>query len=378
MTARSSSERDRLRQDGRREHNWQRWGPYLSERQWGTVREDYSADGNCWSYFPHDHARSRAYRWGEDGLLGLTDRQCRLCFSFALWNERDPFLKERLFGLAGPEGHHGEDVKEEYFYTDALPTASWLQALYKYPQAEFPYARLRGENLGRDRGLGEFELVDTGAFEADRYFDVQVTYAKAESEDLCIVLTVDNRSAFAARLHVLPQLWFRNTWAWGRTGEGYWPRGVIVADGAHRLVATGADLPPMALELDDGEGACRGVLATENDTNTVKLYGTGDAGAFVKDAFHEYVVRGNRLAVNPALHGSKCAFHCVLEVPAKGRRELRLRLRRADLANHKPFGKGFDTVVEHRREEADEFYAALIGRDAAPRNTRCSARPTQA
>ena len=295
MAGKGSPERERLRQDGRREQNWHRWGAYLSERQWGTVREDYSADGNCWAYFPHDHARSRAYRWGEDGLLGITDRQCRLCFSFALWNERDPFLKERLFGAAGPEGNHGEDVKEEYFYQDALPTASWLQALYKYPQAEFPYARLLTENRNRDRLQGEYELVDTGAFAHDRYFDVQVTYAKAEAEDICIVLTIDNRSAFAARLHVLPQLWFRNTWAWGRTGEGYGPRGVIKADGERRLVATGADLPPMALELEalaDDDGGYRGVLATENDTNTLKLFGSGDAGAFVKDAFHEAVVRG--------------------------------------------------------------------------------------
>ncbi len=365
MAGKGSPERERLRQDGRREQNWHRWGAYLSERQWGTVREDYSADGNCWAYFPHDHARSRAYRWGEDGLLGITDRQCRLCFSFALWNERDPFLKERLFGAAGPEGNHGEDVKEEYFYQDALPTASWLQALYKYPQAEFPYARLLTENRNRDRLQGEYELVDTGAFAHDRYFDVQVTYAKAEAEDICIVLTIDNRSAFAARLHVLPQLWFRNTWAWGRTGEGYGPRGVIKADGERRLVATGADLPPMALELEalaDDDGGYRGVLATENDTNTLKLFGSGDAGAFVKDAFHEAVVRGNRAAVNPSRSGSKCAFHCVLEVPAHGRREVRLRLRRADL-DQKPFGRAFDQVLTTRREEADDFYAALIGRD---------------
>ena len=215
MSARPSSERDRLRQDARREQNWTRWGPYLSERQWGTVREDYSPDGSCWSYFPHEHARSRAYRWGEDGLLGLCDRQGRLCFSFALWNERDPILKERLFGLTGPQGNHGEDVKEEYFYSDALPTASWLRGLYKYPQAEFPYERLVSENHGRDRRASEFELVDTGVFADGRYFDVDVTYAKAEPDDVCIRLIVHNRGPFAARLHVLPQLWFRNTWSWG-------------------------------------------------------------------------------------------------------------------------------------------------------------------
>lgn len=363
MSSRPSSERDRLRQEARREQNWQRWGPYLSERQWGTVREDYSADGSCWTYFPHDHARSRAYRWGEDGLLGITDRQGRLCFSFALWNERDPFLKERLFGLAGPEGNHGEDVKEEYFYTDALPTASWLRALYKYPQAAFPYARLVAENKARSRQEPEFELVDTGVFADDRYFDVEVTYAKAEPDDVLIVLDVHNRGAFAARLHVLPQLWFRNTWSWGRNTEGYWPRGAIVADGDHRLVATGADLPPMALELDGDEGVCRGVLATENDTNTVKLYGSGDANAHVKDAFHEYVVGGNRLAVNPQKHGSKCAFHCVLELPARGSAQLRLRLRRAEAGGGRAFGQAFQHVLEQRRTEADSFYHELCGKD---------------
>jgi hypothetical protein len=363
MSSRPSSERDRLQKEARREQNWQRWGPYLSERQWGTVREDYSADGSCWSYFPHEHARSRAYRWGEDGLLGITDRQGRLCLSFALWNERDPFLKERLFGLTGPEGNHGEDVKEEYFYTDALPTASWLRAVYKYPQAAFPYARLVAENKARSRLEPEFELVDTGVFADDRYFDVEVTYAKAEPEDVCIVLDVHNRGPFAARLHVLPQLWFRNTWAWGRNTEGYWPRGVIVADGDHRLVATGADLPPMALEIDGEDGLCRGVLATENDTNTVKLFGSGDPNAYVKDAFHEYVVGGNRLAVNPQKHGSKCAFHCVLELPARGSAQLRLRLRRAEAQPPRAFGQAFQHVLELRRNEADTFYHELCGKD---------------
>ncbi len=366
MAGKSNPEHERLRQERRREQNWQRWGPYLSERQWGTVREDYSADGNCWDYFPHDHARSRAYRWGEDGLLGLTDRQGRLCFSFALWNERDPFLKERLFGLSGPEGNHGEDCKEEYFYLDALPTSSWLKALYKYPQAEFPYARLAAENRRRERSQPEYELVDTGVFADDRYFDVTATYAKSGPEDVCIVLRVENRAAFAARLHVLPQMWFRNTWSWGRTGEGYWPRGVITADGDRRLVATGADLPAMALELDDPPGVCRGVLATENDTNVVRLFGSGDPAAFVKDAFHECVVRGNRRAVNPDRRGSKAAFHCVLEVPPHGAAELRLRFVRADAAPAKLFGRGFDQVLVERQAEADAFYQQIIGADADP------------
>jgi hypothetical protein len=360
------SERERLLQDGRREQNWQRWGPYLSERQWGTVREDYSADGSCWTYFPHDHARSRAYRWGEDGLLGLCDRQGRLCLSFALWNERDPMLKERLFGLSGPEGNHGEDVKEEYFYLDALPTSAWLRALYKYPQAEFPYERLRRDNQAAGRDGREVELVDTGVFDGDRYFDIELEVAKAGPEDLCLRLLVHNRGPFAARLHVLPQLWFRNTWSWGRQSEGYWPRGVIESDGGTRLVASGADLAPMVLELDprlDG-GEFLGPLATENDTNTQRLFGTGDAKAFVKDAFHRHVIAQDRHAVNPAGRGSKCAFHCLLTVEARSTAVLRLRFRRADGARAADFGTAFAEVFAARRREADAFYRELIGDNA--------------
>ena len=216
-----SSELTRLAEDARREKNWKRWGPYLSERQWGTVREDYSEDAKPWEYFPHDHARSRTYRWGEDGLLGLTDREGRLCFALALWNGKDPFLKERLFGLSGPEGNHGEDVKECYFYLDATPTHSWLRALYKYPQAEFPYERLREENRRRNRSEPEFELLDTGVFDGDRYFDVFVEYAKAGENDLCLQITVVNRGPAPAPLHVLPTLWFRNTWSWGARREDH-------------------------------------------------------------------------------------------------------------------------------------------------------------
>ncbi|HEX5052236.1 MAG TPA: glucosidase [Planctomycetota bacterium] len=360
----ASSERERLTANASRQQNWQRFGPYLSERQWGTVREDYSADGNCWGYLPHDHARSRAYRWGEDGLLGITDRQCRLCFAFALWNGADAFLKERLFGLGGPEGNHGEDVKEEYFYLDALPTAAFLQALYKYPQAAFPYERLVAENKARGRDQPEFELADTGAFEHGRYFDVLVTYAKADADDLIVQLTVHNRGPDAAVVHVLPQLWFRNTWAWGRSGEGYWPRGVIVADGDRRFVANGADLPSYALELDEPAGGkCRGVLATENETNMRRLFGSGDPLAFVKDAFHECVVKGNTIAVNPARTGSKVAWHCVYEIPAGASIEMRLRLRPS--AQHgAPFGRHFDEVLAARRADADAFYGEILGAGA--------------
>src|SRR5438128_1168172 len=216
----SNGEKARLAADAKREANWKRWGPYLSERQWATVREDYSADGNCWEYLPHDHARSRAYRWGEDGLLGFTDRECRLCFALALWNGRDPILKERLFGLTGSEGNHGEDVKEQYFYLDSTPTHSYLKALYKYPQAEFPYARLLEENRRRGKNDPEFELTDTGVFDDNRYFDVFSEYAKRSPDDILIRITVVNRGPAPATLRLLPTLWFRNTWSWGCTHEG--------------------------------------------------------------------------------------------------------------------------------------------------------------
>src|SRR5689334_14436813 len=216
----AGAEAERLAQDAQRERNWKRWGPYLSERQWGTVREDYSLTGDCWHYFPHDHARSRAYRWGEDGLLGISDREGRLCFSCTLWNGRDPILKERLFGLTGPEGNHGEDVKEEYFYLDSTPTHSYLKGLYKYPQAEFPYARLIEENQRRSKGDPEFELLDTGVFDGSRYFDVVVEYAKYSPDDILIQITATNRGPESAALHLLPTLWFRNTWSWGSAEEG--------------------------------------------------------------------------------------------------------------------------------------------------------------
>src|SRR5580704_15184853 len=222
-----NEELQRLEEDRARAKNWKRWGPYLSERQWATVREDYSEGGDPWSYFPHDHARSRAYRWGEDGLLGITDRECRLCFGLALWNGQDHILKERLFGLTGPEGNHGEDVKECYYYLDATPTASYLKGLYKYPQAEYPYARLMEENRRRGRKEPEFELIDTGVFDGDRYFDVFVEYAKASPEDILIKITVCNRGPDAADLHLLPTLWFRNTWSWGRDGDDYWERPIL-------------------------------------------------------------------------------------------------------------------------------------------------------
>src|SRR5947209_9058815 len=265
MVATATAEHQRLQEDAARTKNWKRWGPYLSERQWATVREDYSPYGNCWDYFPHDHARSRTYRWGEDGLLGITDRQCRLCFALALWNGKDPILKERLFGLTGSEGNHGEDVKELYFYLDSTPTHSYLKALYKYPQAEFPYGWLLDENRRRGKQDPEFELEDTGIFDENRYFDVTAEYAKASPNDLLIRITVANRGPQTAELHVLPQLWLRNTWAWGRTGEGYHAKGRIerIGEGAARLQQE--QLGPFRFSADGVAGKAPPLLFTGNE-----------------------------------------------------------------------------------------------------------------
>jgi hypothetical protein len=363
----ADAESARLDEDARRTRNWKRWGPYLAERQWGTVREDYSADGDAWAYFPHDHARSRAYRWGEDGLLGVCDRQGRLCFALALWNERDPILKERLFGLTNPQGNHGEDVKELYYYLDATPTHSWLQALYKYPQAEFPYARLVEENGRRGRDDPELDLLDTGVFDGDRYFDVLAEYAKAGPDDLCIRVTVQNRGPAAAALHVLPTLWFRNTWSWGRTGEGYWPRPRLWRDdgAATRVYAEHAGLGRWVLEVGAGvagEPAPEELLFTDNETNRARLWGAPDDAPFVKDAFHDHVVHGRAGAVNPAGTGTKAAAHYRLVLPPGGREVLRLRLRAAgDADTPTPSAApAHDEVLAARRAEADAFYASRI------------------
>src|SRR5712692_8598461 len=244
------AEARRLREDATREQNWKRWGPYLSERQWGTVREDYSEYGTCWDYFPHDHARSRVYRWGEDGLLGLTDREGRLCFALALWNGRDPILKERLFGLTNSEGNHGEDVKECYYYLDSTPTHSYLRALYKYPRDEYPYGRLVEENRRRGINASEFEVLDTGVFDDSRYFDVFIEYAKGAPNDIAIRITVRNTSNQPATLDVMPTLWFRNTWSWGRIGEGYWPKPVIAQTDDHTVKASHASWGIFQLQVD--------------------------------------------------------------------------------------------------------------------------------
>jgi hypothetical protein len=355
------AEARRLAEDEHRASNWKRWGPYLSERQWGTVREDYSPGGESWTDFPHEHARSRAYRWGEDGLLGLTDRQGRLCFALALWNEQDAFLKERLFGLTGPQGNHGEDVKEEYFYLESTPTHSYLKALYKYPQAAFPYERLVEENRRRGREAPEYELADTGVFAARRYFDVSAEYAKAGPDDLLIRLTVSNRGPEPARLHVLPTLWFRNTWAWGRTGEGYWPRPQLSALGEDAVAAEHASLGRYRLHAQAPEGGPRPErLFTENETNRERLYGVPNATPYVKDAFHDFVVHGRKEAINPAQVGTKAAFHYVLEIPPGESVLLSLRLFPEEKAPRHVFGEEFDRHFEQRIAEADEFWGTRL------------------
>jgi hypothetical protein len=359
----------RLEEDNERRQNWKRWGPYLAERQWGTVREDYSADGDSWRYFTHDHARSRAYRWGEDGLLGLTDREGRLCFALALWNGRDPFLKERLFGLTNHEGNHGEDAKECHFYVDSTPTHSWLRALYKYPQAAFPYERLREENARRDRSAPEFELLDTGVFDENRYFDVWAEYAKAAPDDLCLRITVVNRGPAAATVHVLPTWWFRNTWSWGagaEVRESTMARPALRAISDTKVECDHPTLGRFVVEMAPGpDGHPAPLLFTENETNAARLFGADNASPFVKDGINDCVVGGVGAAVNPARVGTKFAAQHVLVLAPGEQRVLRLRLRAESLAGAPAFGPDFETTLQVRRAEADRFYAGLGGeRDA--------------
>jgi hypothetical protein len=332
---------------------WKKWGPYLSERQWGTVREDYSQDGNAWNYFSHDQARSRAYRWGEDGLAGISDDSQRLCFALALWNERDPILKERLFGLTNSEGNHGEDVKEYYFYIDSTPTHSYMKYLYKYPQREFPYLDLVETNKRRTRQEFEYELLDTGIFNDNRYFDVFVEYAKDTPEDLLIRISVHNRGPEAARLHVLPTLWFRNTWSAKDDEKKPVLReidpGVIRA--SHKQLGDYTFVADPRAEL----------LFTENETNTQRLWGQANSSPYVKDGFHEYVIHKKGEAVNPAKTGTKAAAHYALEVPAGGSETLRLRLMKTDSKpiRIKAESTAFDRTMQSRIADADEFYARV-------------------
>jgi hypothetical protein len=319
------------------------WGPYLSERQWGTVREDYSDNGDAWNYFPHDHARSRAYRWGEDGLAGISDEEQRLCFALALWNGQDPILKERLFGLTNGEGNHGEDVKEYYYYLDATPNHSYLKMLYKYPQAAYPYSRLVEEN--RNRGLqdNEFELIDTGVFDENRYWDVFIEYFKASPDDILAQITIYNRGPEAAALHVLPQLWFRNMWSWNPAMA----KPEISAQGPV-LAAIHPQLGTYYLYVEDQAE----LLFCENETNVARLYGAASQG-YYKDAFHEYLVHGNRSAVNPLLRGSKACVHLSARVGAGASAKFRLRL--SQVENPAPFAD-FDPIASARKSDCDDFY----------------------
>jgi hypothetical protein len=352
-----TQEEIRLEESRQRNVHWKRWGPYLSERQWGTVREDYSPHGTAWEYLPHDHARSRAYRWGEDGLGGICDRHQLICFALALWNGHDPILKERLFGLTGNQGNHGEDVKEYYFYLDSTPTHSYMKYLYKYPQAEYPYARLVEENRRRDRKAFEYELIDTGIFNDDRYFDVFIEYAKDTVEDILVRITAHNRGPEAAELHLLPTLWFRNTWSWGIDDR--------------RPSAAKIKAPPGTAVLEAEQNyygkrwlICEGapeLLFTENETNFERLFAWANRTPYVKDGIDRYIVHGAHDAVNPAATGTKAAAHYPAQIPGGGNTVLRLRL-----TDQPPklglFDRDFDAVFATRIAEADEFYGKREGK----------------
>jgi hypothetical protein len=343
-----NAEKQRLDEDRLGKQTWRKWGPYLSERQWGTVREDYSANGDAWNYLPHDDARSKAYRWGEDGIAGFCDDQQRLCLSLAMWNTRDPILKERLFGLSNSEGNHGEDVKELYYYLDATPTHSYMKMLYKYPQGEYPYGRLLEENARRGKLVPEFELIDTGLFDDDRYFDVFVEYAKASPDIVLMNITVHNRGPEVARLHLLPQVWFRNTWSWK---EGI-PRPSLTASGNDVIRARHETLGDTWCYAD----GTRELLFCQNETNVRRLYGMTAASGHFKDGFHDYIIHGERAAVNPARMGTKAAFH--YEVQVAPQRSMSVRLLLSNVVQTDPFAT-FDALLKQRQTEADAFYADL-------------------
>jgi len=359
-----TAEAQHLEEAGQRERHWKRWGPYLSERAWGTVREDYSPYGTAWDYLPHDHARSKAYRWNEDGLAGICDRHQFICFAVALWNGRDPILKERPFGLTGSEGNHGEDVKEYYFYLDSTPTHSYMKYLYKYPQAEFPYVRLVEENRNRDKRAPEYELIDTGVFDDNRYFDVFVEYAKASPEDILIRIQVINRGPDEAQVSLVPTIWFRNSWSWDnaqprpqlRAGKPSKNAGVIELDhsyyGRRHLLCEGRP------EL----------LFTENDTNSERLYGLSNGSPYVKDGINDYIVHGKKETVNPDMTGTKAAAHYPLTVGPGETVTVRLRFTDDMTASSigKMLGDDFDRIFADRRREADEFYASVIPEDLSP------------
>ncbi|KYC43302.1 glucosidase [Scytonema hofmannii PCC 7110] len=341
----------RLQQDRERAAYWKRWGPYLSERQWGTVREDYSHDGSAWDYFSHEHARSRIYRWGEDGIAGISDSRQRLCFAIALWNGNDPILKERLFGLTGTEGNHGEDVKEYYFYLDNTPTHSYMKCLYKYPQQAFPYTQLVQENQHRNKFEPEFELLDTGVFAENRYFDVFVEYAKAAPEDILIQIAIANRGSQTSSLHLLPTLWFRNLWAWNPNMEQPFIK-VVQSDTNFSLIeAEHSTLGTRWLYCESGAE----LLFTNNETNYEQLFGVTNSSPYVKDGINEYVVNGQTAAVNPNCIGTKFASHYTLSIAPGETKVVRLRLSDVQTLTN-PFGTEFDTIFKTRIAEANEFY----------------------
>jgi hypothetical protein len=382
-----TTEDQRLEETRTRKKYWKRWGPYLSERQWGTVREDYSPGGTAWEYFPHDHARSRAYRWGEDGIGGISDRHQMICFGLALWNGRDPILKERLFGLTGNQGNHGEDVKEYYFYLDSTPTHTYMRMLYKYPQVEFPYDALVAENARRGRGQPEFELFDTGVFAENRYFDVYVEYAKADVEDMLIKITAINRGPEPATLHVLPSLWFRNTWSWGRDDRRPTARKTDDLENCHCVELQHWQYGKRWL-LCDGQPQ---LLFTENETNYQRLFNTKGPSPYVKDAFHEYLIHKNQAAVNPAQTGTKMAAYYPLMLAPGQSSVLKLRLtdieplagaagstahgaaitspahaeRSAEIPATDDFAAGFDNLFALRQKEADEFFASRTPKEVS-------------
>ncbi|MEP6901226.1 MAG: glucosidase, partial [Actinomycetota bacterium] len=368
-----NAEQKRLNESQTREKQWKNWGPYLSERAWGTVREDYSPSGAAWDFFPHDHARSRSFRWNEEGIAGICDLNQQICFALAFWNGKDPILKERIFGLTGSEGNHGEDVKEYYFYVDSTPTHSYMKYLYKYPQTEFPYSRLIEENLAAGKLNGEFELLDTGIFDENKYFDCFVEYAKAEAEDIFIKITVANRGAEDARINVLPTIWFRNTWSWEVSSSKLQVPSLFASDentiqvGDYRLFCENPD------EL----------LFCENNTNKQKLFGAKNETEFVKDGINDYIVRGKTNAVNPAKKGTKAAANYILELKGGEDKTIRLRLKSeppavagglsqsnrntevkpsatADGSDKKNAFADFDKILSNRKKEADEFYAGII------------------
>jgi Mannosylglycerate hydrolase MGH1-like glycoside hydrolase domain/Glycosyl hydrolase family 63 C-terminal domain len=350
-----TAEELRLQEDRSHKANWKRWGPYLSERQWGTVREDYSAYGTVWDYFPHDHARSRAYRWGEDGIGGICDRHQYICFALALWNGKDPILKERLFGLTGNEANHGEDVKEYYYYLDSTPTHSYMKFLYKYPQRAFPYSQLVEENRHRSKRDLEFELIDTGVFDDDRYFDVFIEYAKAGPDDILIRIDAVNRGPDPAELHLLPTAWFRNTWSWGLDER----KPKLRRDSLAEVAAVKLDHYYYGSRWLYCEGGPN-LLFTENDTNNRRIFNYENSSPHVKDGINDFVVHGVKTAVNPNDYGTKVAAHYVSTIPAGETMTVRLRLSPAAPSNVQILNGTFDQQIAQRRSEADEFYRSVV------------------